>query len=175
MTPVRLAIVAILLTAAVAGAAMWYLQTYAFYEELGAAAAGPVLLTRPDGGTEPIAVADLRAIDSGSSPIRFRACFTTPEPLDALARRFEPYPDPTPLYAPGWFGCFDARAVGEAIEAGEARAFLGRRDVTWGIDRVVAILPDGRGVAWHQINPCGAVAFDGNPPPEGCPPLPESD
>jgi hypothetical protein len=52
-------------------------------------------------------------------------------------------------------------------------AFLGERDVTYGIDRIVAVYPDGRAMAWHQINACGAVVFDGNPAPDGCAPPPE--
>ncbi len=34
-----------------------------------------------------------------------------------------------PLNAPGWFDCFDADAIGEALETGEALAFLGSRDI----------------------------------------------
>ena len=79
----------------------------------------------------------------------------------------------TPRTAPGWFDCFDAEAIGDAIESGEARAYLGTKDVRYGIDRIVAILPDGRGFAWHDINACGEVVFDGDPAPEGCPPVPE--
>jgi hypothetical protein len=45
--------------------------------------------------------------------------------------------------------------------------------VLYGIDRVLAIYPDGRAFAWHQINACGKFVFDGDPPPEGCPPVPE--
>nr|WP_245218652.1 DUF6446 family protein [Rubellimicrobium aerolatum] len=154
---------------------MYYLQVYAYYRELTPEEAGPVLLVpQGGGGGEPIPVADLRAIDSDSSPIRFRSCFATSAPLDDLARRFQPYDDPTPLTAPGWFGCFDARAIGTALESGEARAFLSVRDLRYGIDRVVAVLPDGRGFAWNQINACGAVVFDGEPAPEGCPPPPEA-
>ncbi len=174
MNAARLFLVATALTALVAGIGMYYLQVYAFYDELSGDEAGPILLTTQAGAPEPIPTADLQAIDSDSSPIRFRACFTTPEPPDALAARFQPYADSTPLNAPGWFDCFDARAIGTALESGKARAFLGVRDIEYGIDRVVAILPDGRGYAWHQINPCGEVVFDGEPPPEGCPPVPES-
>jgi hypothetical protein len=166
-------IVAIHVTAVVAGAMMYYLQVYAFYRTLTPEEAGPIALTPPDGAPEPLAVADLRAIDSDSSPIRYRACFETAEPLATLAARYEPYPDPRPLTAPGWFDCFDAPAIGAALEAGEARAFLGVRDHSYGIDRVVAVLPDGRGFAWPQINPCGERVFNGEPPPEGCPPVPE--
>ena len=41
------------------------------------------------------------------------------------------------------------------------------------IDRIVAVYPDGRAYAWHQINRCGEVVFDGNSAPEGCPTPPE--
>ena len=63
--------------------------------------------------------------------------------------------------------------VGTALENGEAIAFLSVENVTYGIDRVAAILPDGRGVLWHQINRCGEVVFDGRPAPENCPEPPE--
>ena len=173
MTTARVFIVALLLTALVMGAGMYWLQVYAYYDELSAEEAGPVMLVGTGGAAEAIPVSDLRAIDSESSPIRFRSCFTTAEPLDALAQRFESYADPTPLNAPGWFDCYDAEEIGTALEGGEARAFLSAKDIHYGVDRVVAVLPDGRGFAWQQINPCGAVVFNGDPAPEGCPPVPE--
>ena len=54
--------------------------------------------------------------------------------------------------------------------------FVGKssqKRISYGIDRIVAIYPDGRGYAWHQINACGEVVFDGQPAPENCPPKPE--
>ena len=174
MSTGRLVIVALLLTALAAGIGMYWLQVYAYYHELSPEEAGPVTLLLEGGEDgEAIPVSDLRAIDSESSPIRYRACFTTTEPLDALAQRFEGYEDPRPLNAPGWFDCYDAEAIGDALESGQGRAFLSAKDIRYGIDRVVAVLPDGRGFAWHQINPCGEVVFDGDPAPEGCPPVPE--
>jgi hypothetical protein len=170
----RAVILATLILALIAGAALYYLQVYAYYTEVAAEEAGGVRMTlAATGVAEDIPFADFRGIDSNSSPIRFRACFTTPLAEADLAARFVPYPDPTPLIAPGWFDCFDAEAIGAALESGEARAYLGVGDIRWGIDRVVAILPDGRGFAWHQINPCGAVVFNGEPAPAGCPPQPE--
>ena len=173
MSAGRVLIVALLLTALAMGAGMWWLQVYAYYDELSAEEAGPVTLVGTGGESEEISVSDLRAIDSASSPIRYRSCFTTAEHLDSLAQRFEAYPDATPLNAPGWFDCFDAEEIGAALESGQAHAFLSVKDVRYGIDRVVAFLPDGRGFAWHQINACGEVVFDGEPAPEGCPPVPE--
>ena len=50
---------------------------------------------------------------------------------------------------PAWADRIRARA---ALEAGEAIAFLGQKDITDGVDRVVAIFPDGRAFAWNQLN-----------------------
>ena len=50
---------------------------------------------------------------------------------------------------------------------------MGEENIYWGIDRIVAIMDDGRAFAWNQINKCGAEVFDGQPAPAGCPPQPE--
>jgi hypothetical protein len=162
---------AIVLSAVVAGAALYYLQVYHWYEDVSDRVEG-VVLTALDGTPEEIRVENLRAIDAASSPIRFRACFDTPEGLGTLTQTYVVHPDAEPLTAPGWFDCFDAAALGAALERGEAVAFLGQENIVYGIDRVVAIGADGRGYAWNQINRCGAEVFDGRPPPEGCPPPP---
>ena len=168
----RLLIGGLVLTALVAGAAMYYLQVYAYYDRLTPDEVGPVAIQVAPGTPLSIGIrADaMQAIDSDSSPIRFRACFDTDPAYPGAA---QPYPDPEPLVAPGWFDCFDAAAIGAALEEDRARAFLAQENVTYGIDRVMAIFPDGRGFMWHQINPCGEAVFDGDPAPEGCPPVPE--
>lgn len=165
--------IGILAIAAVAGLAMYYLQVYHFYDRVTPTGTDDVQLTaRATGEAEPVRYADFEAIDATSSPIRYRACFTTELSLAKLSESYEPYEAAEPLTAPGWFGCFDAEAIGAALKDGTAQAFLGQRDVQYGIDRVVAIGADGRGFAWHQINPCGEVVFDGKPAPEDCPPPP---
>ena len=60
---------------------------------------------------------------------------------------------PTPLTAPGWFDCFDAGKIADALDSGEALAFLSQSAVAPQIDRVVAVFPDGRAYAWHQLQP----------------------
>ncbi len=170
----RAAIVAILGSALVAGVSLYYLQVYAYYVEVTADDAGGVTLVRADTGeAEAIEFTDFTAIDSDSSPIRFRACFRTALTPDAAAETYVADPDAVPLNAPGWFDCFDARAIGGALESGDARAFLVASNVHYGIDRVAALFADGRGYMWHQINHCGEVVFDGEPAPEDCPPVPE--
>ncbi|MEM6578257.1 MAG: DUF6446 family protein [Pseudomonadota bacterium] len=163
----------IVLSALAAGVGLYYLQVYHFYEEVTPTGQGDVRLTVAGGAPEPLDYTEFEAIDAISSPIRYRACFATPVASQVLAARYADYPRAEPRNAPGWFECFDADAIAEALKSGEARAFLGEAHLEYGIDRVVAITEDGRGYVWHQINPCGHAAFDGNPVPEGCPPAPE--
>jgi hypothetical protein len=69
-----------------------------------------------------------------------------------LSETYRLYDNPTPLNAPGWFDCFDAAAIGAALEKGEALAFLAEAEIRPGVDRVVAVFADGRAYAWHQLN-----------------------
>ena len=164
----------LVLAAAIAGGSLYYLQVYAYYDEVTEEQAGGVTLVASAIG-KPVKIVydDFQAIDSDSSPLRFRACFSVKNSIGMLTENFRVYDNPVPNMAPGWFDCFDAKALGAALEEGTAVAFLGEENVRYGFDRVVAVLPDGRGFAWHQINHCGEVVFDGNPAPEGCPPVPE--
>lgn len=144
----RILVIIILASALLAGGAMWWLQVYAFYDRLGPQ--GTVAAIAADGTTREVAVRDFAGIDSTSSPIRYRACFALADPA-ALADA-APAADPTPLVGPGWFDCFDAGEVTRALETGEARAVLSVREVARGVDRIIAYWPDGRAVAWHQLN-----------------------
>lgn len=164
----------IMVTGLAAGIAMYYLQVYAYYEPVVATGTDDVMLTTiVSEAPEPILYEDFEAIDATSSPIRYRACFTTTMSHPLLTETYVSYDQAEPLVAPDWFDCFDAVEIGKALENGEALAFLGTENIEYGIDRVVAILPDGRGFAWHQINKCGEVVFDGLPVPANCPPKPE--
>lgn len=163
----------IVISALVAGASLYYLQVYAYYEELPGQGFGDVQMTRIDGRVvEPVLYTDFQAIDSDSSPIRYRACFQTAMTAAMMTETYVSYPKAEPRNAPVWFDCFNAQDIGAAIKDGRALTFLGQENIIYGIDRVVAILPDGRGFVWHQINRCGEVVFDGQPAPEDCPPPP---
>ncbi|MBE0414063.1 DUF6446 family protein [Yoonia sp.] len=170
----RVAIIVIVVMALIAGGALYYLQVYAYYDTVPPTPAEVQLTSVATGLPEPIPFDDFTGIDSDSSPIRYRACFTTPLSLETLTATFVLADNAEPLTGPGWFGCFDAGQIGGELAAGDAIAFMGTENIRYGIDRVVAVYPDGRGFVWHQINPCGAVVFDGNPAPENCPPVPES-
>lgn len=167
----RIVISVLLAFALFSGVLMWYLQVYAYYDELTPAQVGEVVVLDDRASPVRVAVSDLRAIDSHSSPIRFRACMDVED-----ASPFEnavAHERAEPLVAPGWFDCFDAREVGEALESGQARAYVWKLNEPYGIDRVLAVMPDGRALAWNQINVCGEVVFDGDPAPAGCPTPPE--
>jgi hypothetical protein len=171
----RFAAGAILITALAAGGLMYWLQVYAYYSPVEPASAeAEMRLTTLAGVVEPIITDGFQGIDSDSSPIRFRACFTTPHSVAMLTETYQTAPEAVPLTAPGWFDCFDAAAIGAALEDGTAIAFMGEENISYGIDRVVAVFEDGRAFAWNQINACGAVVFKGEPVPEGCPPVPEA-
>ena len=158
----RIMVIVLVLAGVLGGFGMYYLQVYAYYDRLAplssltvAGADGPVTL----------AVRDYQGIDSDSSPLRQRACFT----VDPLPGGLVPHATPTPLNAPGWFDCFDARAIDADLTAGRAAAWLVEGNFRYGFDRVMAVYPDGRAYLWHQINPCGSAHFDGRPLPAGCP------
>ncbi len=144
----------IVITAAVAGIAMYYLQVYAFYTPARFTPGAEVSLTAIESGQpEPILAEGVTGIDADSSPLRFRACFTTPLTQAMLSETYVAYTGATPLIAPGWFDCFDANAIGDALERGEALAFLGQTNIHADVDRVIAVFPDGRAYAWNQLNP----------------------
>ena len=144
----------IVITALAAGAAIYWLQEYAFYTPATFQPGAEIDLTLLETGLpEPILADNVQGIDATSSPLRFRACFHTPMSQAMLTETYKVYDQPTPLNAPNWFDCFDAAAIGAALQSGEAIAFLSQANIAPTIDRVVAVFPDGRAYAWHQISP----------------------
>lgn len=147
----RLVGIFVVVLSLIAGAGFYYTQVHAYYRELPAATELR-MVSIVTGAPEPVRLSDFEGIDGTSSPLRFRACFSVENSLAMLTETYEPYEKPTPLTGPGWFGCYDAVAIGGALERGEAFAFLGERNIHDGVDRVVAVFPDGRAFAWHQLN-----------------------
>ncbi len=155
----------ILVSALIGGAAMYYLQVFAYYEE--APVVDTITVLGPEDAEIPLPVRGYEGIDADSSPIRFRACFETdarPAALDAV-----PYPGAAPRNAPFWFDCFDAEAIAAQMAAGTAQVFTMARNIEFGVDRVVALTEDGRGYIWQEINECGDKAYDGTPLGDDCP------
>ncbi len=159
-------VIALLLCAVFGGAGIWYAQTRGYYSPLD----GPVTLTLArDGDLSTLPATDIQAIASTSSPLGFRACFAHDLDPAALADLADPRPDAAPTIAPGWFGCYDAEAVGDLLASGAARAFTAYPNAFFGVDRIVALTADGRGWAWHELNECGRKSYDGTPVGAACP------
>jgi hypothetical protein len=148
----------IVAAALVAGAGLWYSQTYAYYE-------------RQDGLNEVVAFGDAfpaknyRGIDAETSPLKLRACFTVDWDY-APSQTYKAVAEP--LTAPSWFGCFDAEAISNDIQADKATVILAEKNEPFGFSRYIAQYPDGNAFMWRQINECGKAQFDGNDLPEGC-------
>ena len=167
----RLIVIAIVILSLLTGGAIYYLQVYHFYTRLGPKAAADVaLLPKSGGAPEQIAVADFDGVDADSSPLRYRACFRVTEGPNALMQRYETRATATPLNAPYWFSCFDARRIGEDIDAGLAQVFVAYENQPYGFDRLVAIYPDGRGFAWNEMNACGIERYESKSFNPKCPP-----
>ena len=142
----------ILLAALAGGVGLYYTQVYAYYTDVVRAEQATLTLTAAGTG-EPrtLPVQDFQAVEKTSSPLGFRACFTV---RNSLAMMTESYAliEAEPLEAPRWFSCFDADEIGQALAEGRALAFLGSHEIGDGVDRVIAVMDDGRGFAWHQLN-----------------------
>lgn len=142
--------IGILAITALFGLGMWYAQTRAYYEPITLA---DLPVTLADGQVLDLVLDAAQAIDADTSPLRFRACFDIgAEAAGQLIAVGTPAEDPTPLFAPAWFDCYDAEALGTALEAGQATAILATHEIARGVDRIIAVFPDGRGFAWHQLN-----------------------
>lgn len=143
----------IVIPALIAGAAIYYTQEYAYYQPVEPASAQAVIrITDLVGMAEPMLSDGFEGIDAESSPLRFRGCFRTPMSLAMLSETYAIYQKPTPLNAPSWFTCFDSGRLTDDLATGKAVAFLSEKNISPGVDRVVAVYPDGRAYAWQQPN-----------------------
>ena len=165
--------IVILATALMAGAALYYLQVYHFYEEVTLASEGGEVEMK-------ITLADGSVIDLPAPGFRGDRRRQLAHPVPRLFRRGAAAGcGPRPLR--GRRAAQRAGLVRVLRRAGHrrgarggARARLsGRADIEYGIDRVIAVTEDGRAYAWHQINRCGEVVFDGQPAPDDCPDPPQ--
>ena len=149
----KLIVGAIVIVSAIAGGFLWYTAERAYYTPVAFQPGAEIrLVPLTSDQPEAIIVNGIEGIDADSSPLKFRACFITPMTVAMLTESYRIYEKPTPLFAPRWFSCFDAQAIGEDLETGKAVAILSDENIKPGVDRVVAVYPDGRAYAWQQLN-----------------------
>ena len=56
------------------------------------------------------------------------------------------------MNAPFWFECFDAESIAKDLNTNKAVAFLSKKEEFDGIDKVIALYPDGTGDQWRQLH-----------------------
>ena len=96
------------------GAALWYFQTRAYYEEV-------IGVTEVMAYGDAFPVSNYRGIDADTSPLKLRACFT----VDWDYWPSDEYKDVAePLTTPDWFDCFDADQIAADIQGDLATAIL---------------------------------------------------
>jgi len=135
----RSLMIGLLVFTAVFAAALWYALNYAYFEQF--------TVNQVEIAGELYDVSNFEGIDATSSPLHLRACFRLSRPVEAPIAEM-----PTPLVGPGWFECFDAEAIDNALESGAAVAYLAAAETAAGVDRIVAVYPDGRAFMWRQLN-----------------------
>jgi hypothetical protein len=155
----KVVVIGLFVVCLLGGVGIWYTQTRAFWAPVEGAVSLAV-----DGA--PLAVTEVEAIASTSSPLGFRACFRHAVDPAALP---DPRPDAVPTVPPGWFDCFDAGEIAGLMASGEAVAFTAYENAAYGVDRIVALAADGRGWAWHELNECGRKSYDGTAIGDACP------
>jgi hypothetical protein len=121
---------------------LYYFQVYAFYDRDDGLASIKVL-------GKNIEVDNYKGIDSVTSGLKLRGCFSV-DPAELL--HAPGITKATPLSAPFWFTCFDHVKIQIDIDKGYAKAFLVSENEKDGIDRVIAIYPDGNAFQWRQLN-----------------------
>jgi hypothetical protein len=121
---------------------LYYFQVYAFYSRADGLRSIKVL-------DRDVEVQNYRGIDSVTSGLKLRGCFSVdPQEFSDLPILVKA----TPLSAPFWFGCFDHAKLQLEINEGQAKAFLVSENEKDGIDRVVAVYPNGNAFQWRQLN-----------------------
>ena len=135
-------VLGLVLFCALFGAGLWYAQFHAFYKRVDG-------LTEVTAYGDAFPVSNYRGIESHSSPLKLRACFT----VDWDYIPTDEFKDiATPLIAPDWFDCFDAGRITRDLQNGDATAILAAEEEADGVDRYIAQYPDGRAFMWRQLN-----------------------
>lgn len=124
------------------GAGLYYALVYAYYEKVDT-------ITEIMVQDRNVTVTNYEGIDATSSGLKLRGCFNVaPADFEGLVHGV----NAIPLSAPKWFECFDVGALQEDLDAGRAVAYLAAESEKDGIDRVIALYPDGRAYLWRQLN-----------------------
>jgi hypothetical protein len=152
--------------ALVFGLTLWYFQNYAYYEQNSLNNVTLILLN--SGKEKLVKFNNIQSINSQTSPLKFRSCFELKTDGSSWVDKYRRYEKATPLRAPTWFKCFDVEKITSDLRSGFAKSYLSKENIVYGIDRVIAVYPNGLAYSWHQINECGSASFSGDALPKHC-------
>lgn len=124
------------------GLVVYYFQVFSYYSRVEG-------LSHIFVDGKKIEVSDYNGLDSSVSGLKLRGCFKTDVKEFVEFQKFE---RPTPLAAPFWFKCFDYENIQKSLTKNLAKSFIAQENELDGIDRIVAIFPDGTGYQWRQLN-----------------------
>lgn len=138
----RILVIGLVAFAVLFGAGLFYSQNFAYYDTTDGRSS---ILVQG----QAVPVEDYRGIAASSSGLKRRGCFT----VDPAAFEGVPRADnPEPLTPPFWFACFEPEQIAQDLAAGKAQAFVAAENELDGIDRIIAVYPDGRAYEWRQLN-----------------------
>ena len=129
----------------VAGAGLYYLQGYHYYERVEGVAEIEI-------GGEPFGVSDYVGLDNAALPLRLRGCFRLDAP-DAAIAAGPSAKNAAPFAAPSWFDCWDPAQIDADLEAGRAVAVSAETagEGDFATERIVVVYPDGRAFQWRRL------------------------
>tara|TARA_R110002096_G_C14653362_1_gene726648 strand:- start:806 stop:1681 length:876 start_codon:yes stop_codon:yes gene_type:complete len=78
------------------------------------------------------------------------ACFYTSMKIDLLRETYQISDDALPTKPLSDMACYDQGQIAMDVASGAALSLVGERNIIDGIDRIIAVYPDGRAFAWHQ-------------------------
>ena len=119
---------------------------------------------------QPITLENYKKIDATSSPIKYRACGTVISGDVSVFPLADEAHTPTPLVAPSWFKCFDAKKIGDDLASGIGSAYVISQNEPYGVTEYMVYYKTSKiAVFWRQLNACGEAQFSGKNPPNYCP------
>ena len=102
------------------------------------------------GAVEPALIKGQPVVAFSTDAKFYYACFQTSMSFGFLTETYVISDDATPAKPLGEMACYDQQKIAMDVASGEALSLVGERNIIEGIDRIIAVYPDGRAFAWHQ-------------------------
>lgn len=138
-------------------AGLFYSINYAYYDRI---TVGELTLNTDQGELK---LSNVDMINSDRTALKIRICADRVN-IDG----FQETNTATPLVAPFWFKCFDAKKLDAEIAEGTLKSYRIETNTPYGFDLYLA-QNEKQSYVWRQINECGEARFSGLNLPDTCP------